>query len=406
MSTRWFRRTGRCAAGRGRRRRRAAGALPTGAGAVVVPLRYVSAAEMKEVLQPFASPGAVVRVDTARNLLVLSGTQGEIESLLEVIATFDVDWLGGMSFAVLPVQTADPETVVAELEEVFGNPETGPLAGVVRFVPIARLSAILVISARPVYLERARQWIERLDYGDEQVARIFVYYCENSRASDLGEVLNEIFQPGAAAGRRELAPGLTPTQIGGRRSGGAGGSCRPSRRGGAGGDRHGGTRPGRLGPGRPGPGDDRHSGRAARGRPARGPAGQGPGEGETATGRQRGAATGVGGRTAAGSGSGTGGLASPFAGDGGRGGQPRGGADPHHRRRRQERAGHPGDAEGLPAGRGGAEEARHHAVAGADRGDDPRGGAERRAALRRRVVLQVRQQRDRVFRRARWRLGR
>ncbi|MFO1129581.1 MAG: type II secretion system secretin GspD [Rhodospirillales bacterium] len=191
------------------------GALPTGAGAVVVPLRYVSAAEMKEVLQPFASPGAVVRADASRNLLVLSGTQGEVDQLLEVISTFDVDWLGGMSFAVLPVQTADPETVVAELEEVFGNPETGPLAGVVRFVPIARLSAILVISARPVYLERARQWIERLDYGDEQVARIFVYYCENSRASDLGEVLNEIFAPGAA-GRRELAPGLTPTQIGGR----------------------------------------------------------------------------------------------------------------------------------------------------------------------------------------------
>ena len=154
---------------------------------------------------------------------------------MDVISTFDVDWLGGMSFAVLPVQTADPETVVSELEEVFGNPETGPLANVVRFVPIARLSAILVISARPVYLERAKQWIERLDYGDEQVARIFVYYCENSRASDLGEVLSEIFQPDAAAGRRELAPGLTPTQIGGRAQRQGGRQLPTFGRGGAGG---------------------------------------------------------------------------------------------------------------------------------------------------------------------------
>ena len=284
------------------------GALPTGAGAVVVPLRYVSAAEMKEVLQPFASPGAVVRVDTARNLLVLSGTQGEIEQLSEVVATFDVDWLGGMSFAVLPVQQGEPEEVVAELEEVFGNPETGPLAGVVRFVPIARLSAILVISARPVYLERARQWIERLDYGDEQVARIFVYYCENSRASDLGEVLTEIFQPGAAAfGRRELAPGLTPTQIGGRRQRQGGRQLPTFGRGGAG-TGQGGLGQGGLGQGTTGLGTMGQGttglGQAAEGRTG---LGTGIGEEETATGRART------GRTTARERQRLGGLASPFA---------------------------------------------------------------------------------------------
>ena len=292
------------------------GALPTGAGAVVVPLRYVSAAEMKEVLQPFASPGAVVRVDTARNLLVLSGTRGEVEQLLDVISTFDVDWLGGMSFAVLPVQTADPETVVSELEEVFGNPETGPLANVVRFVPIARLSAILVISARPVYLERAKQWIERLDYGDEQVARIFVYYCENSRASDLGEVLSEIFQPGAAAARRELAPGLTPTQIGGRAQRQGGRQLPSFGRGGAG---AGTTGAGTTGQGTTGLGTMGQGG-LGQGGLGQGGLGQGglgaaaaTGEGETATGRQRGAATGLGGQTTARQRQQAGALANPFA---------------------------------------------------------------------------------------------
>lgn len=193
------------------------GGRGVGTGAVVVPLRFVSANEMKAVLEPFTPAGAVVKADTARNVLLLSGGATELATLQEIVATFDVDWLGGMSFAVLPLQQAEPETVVAELEEVFGNQETGPLAGVVRFVPITRLQAVLVITSRSVYLSRAREWIARLDLGDETVARIFVYYCQNSRAADLAETLNEIFSPGAAAAGRQLAPGLRPTQIGGTR---------------------------------------------------------------------------------------------------------------------------------------------------------------------------------------------
>lgn len=192
----------------------AAGAA-AGAGAVVVPLRYVSAMEMKGVLEPFTPAGAVVRADSARNVLLLSGSASEVDTLLEIISTFDVDWLGGMSFAVLPLEQAEPETVVDELEQIFGNQETGPLAGVVRFVPINRLQSVLVITSRSVYLQRAREWIARLDLGDETVARIFVYYCQNSRAADLADVLNEIFNPGSGGGR-QLAPGLRGTQIGGR----------------------------------------------------------------------------------------------------------------------------------------------------------------------------------------------
>jgi general secretion pathway protein D len=75
------------------------------------------------------------------------------------------------------------------------------------------LNAVLVISPRSVYLEKAKTWIARLDVGDDEVPRIFVYYVENSRAADLASVLSDIFSGGEAVKRPELAPGLSPVAL-------------------------------------------------------------------------------------------------------------------------------------------------------------------------------------------------
>ena len=84
----------------------------------------------------------------------------ELSTLTELVRTFDVDWLSGMSFALHPVTSVDAIQMILELEQVFGGPEVGPLAGVVRFVPIERLNAILVISSQPK-LPRTRRGLDR-----------------------------------------------------------------------------------------------------------------------------------------------------------------------------------------------------------------------------------------------------
>jgi general secretion pathway protein D len=185
----------------------------SGTDIMVVPLEYVGALEMEKVLEPFAPAGGIIRVDTDRNLIVLGGSQSELSSMLDTIETFDVDWLKGMSFGLFPVQSTEAKTIVEDLEKIFGDPAQGPLAGVLRFVPIERLNAVLVISPRSVYLEKARTWIARLDYGEDEVPRIFVYYVENSRAADLAAVLTEIFVGGEGVQRPELAPGLSPVAL-------------------------------------------------------------------------------------------------------------------------------------------------------------------------------------------------
>jgi general secretion pathway protein D len=163
-----------------------------GYGVQVVPLKFVAAADMQKVLEPLAPAGGILRVDEGRNLLILAGTGREIASMLDVVETFDVDWLAGMSFALYTVEYVDAKTLTAELSEVFADPRS-PLAGVVRFVPIARLNAILVITPQPKYLADVETWIRRLDLGGTSPGRrIYVYDVQNTKAGDLAKSLNRI----------------------------------------------------------------------------------------------------------------------------------------------------------------------------------------------------------------------
>jgi general secretion pathway protein D len=193
--------------------------LPAGYRVQIVPLRYIGAKEMEKILQPLAPEGAVIRVDTARNLLVLAGAGTELQHLLETVEIFDVDWLAGMSVGLFTLRTVEAKTVIDELETVFGDKTEGPLAGLVRIIPIERLNALLVVTPQPKYLEDARRWIERLDTGiDITSARLYVYRVQNGRAVYLAELLNELFtgqgeQRNRAVPEATLAPGRRPAEV-------------------------------------------------------------------------------------------------------------------------------------------------------------------------------------------------
>ena len=116
-------------------------AIPPGFSVVVVPLRYVGAKEMERLLTPFAND-YTIRVDEARNLVILAGNQREIQHLLDTIQLFDVDFLAGYSVGVFPLKGADVKAVMADLEKVFGAAAQNPLAGAVRVIPLERLNAV------------------------------------------------------------------------------------------------------------------------------------------------------------------------------------------------------------------------------------------------------------------------
>ncbi|MEO3430518.1 type II secretion system secretin GspD [Pelagibius sp. CAU 1746] len=192
---------------------------PSGRGisTQVIPLRFVSANEVGTVAQSFAANPSSVRIDPARNLLFVTGTRAELTSLNNLVAVLDVDWLSGMSFALEPLEAVTPDTLVAELQQILDDPNGPRLSDIVRFVPIERMNAVLVISKQPRYLDEARRWIDRLDQGSSNAQRVYVYYVQNRRAADLADTLGNIFSAETTttslAAEPAVAPGLTPATL-------------------------------------------------------------------------------------------------------------------------------------------------------------------------------------------------
>jgi len=184
----------------------------------VVPLRYISARELHKLIEPFLPQDAPQIVDAQRNLLILTGSEQEIQAAVELVELFDVDWLSGMSMALFKLQHAEVKTLHAELEKIFGDKDS-PMTGVVRMVPVERLNALLVVATRPGYLDQARKWVERLDQIGESVSpRLYVYRVQNGKAADLAAVLGGIFgaeaKPSeAGAPPPEFAPGETQATL-------------------------------------------------------------------------------------------------------------------------------------------------------------------------------------------------
>ncbi|NJN46347.1 MAG: hypothetical protein HC808_07595 [Candidatus Competibacteraceae bacterium] len=191
------------------------GQLLPGFSVRIVPLRYISALEMEKILQPFVPEGSIVSVDIARNLLMLAGTARELANAQETIDIFDVNWLKGMSVAMYTLQNVDSEVVAGELGNLFGEGSNLPISGLIRFVPITKLNAVIAITQQPEYLEEIGFWIERFD--SDAGERLYVYPVQFGTADYIASLLSEIFGgESASVGSStagQVAPGLTPTQI-------------------------------------------------------------------------------------------------------------------------------------------------------------------------------------------------
>ena len=215
--------------------------LQPGSGVIVVPLQYIGAAEMAAILRPLLPPDGLVRVDTVRNLLVMVGTRTQAEGWQDLIDTFDVDLLKGMSVGVFPLKHASVKEVENALQLMSAGAgassgiaaaggtrpaagsaaatpaamlgEGNPLFGALRIMPIERINSILIVTPRAAYLDEARRWIERLDQPSDNTgeAQLFIYQVQNVNARHLANVLSGIFggqttaTPSANSG---VAPGL------------------------------------------------------------------------------------------------------------------------------------------------------------------------------------------------------
>jgi general secretion pathway protein D len=212
--------------------------LQPGYSTIIVPLQYISATNMAEILRPMATESAFVRVDNSRNLMMLAGTQAQLRGWLDIVNTFDVDLLEGMSVGMFPLEHSTVEETATALNGLIaagGQGTTANLSQVIKVIPVERLNSLLIVTPRSRYLDTVHRWITRLDVTPHSnfEKRLFVYPVQNTTAGRLAGLLNSIYSGGSGgrrggsgqssgtsedfgggAGGGGVAPGMTEQSIG------------------------------------------------------------------------------------------------------------------------------------------------------------------------------------------------
>jgi len=190
---------------------------------LAVPLRYLAAEEMEKILRPLQQSKNTLQVDRNRNLLIMSGTQDELESMLRTVKVFDINQLKGMSVGLFKLASVDAGSIVDELEDIFGGDSNSVAGGMLKFTQIERLNSVLVLTPQSEYLQEVQTWITRLDQTEEGSGiGLHVYFVQNGQASRIAELLEQLFpnqdttgttQTSSRSQTSEVAPGTKPAII-------------------------------------------------------------------------------------------------------------------------------------------------------------------------------------------------
>src|ERR1700724_2241249 len=183
----------------------AASSPEPGFGVSVVPLQYVSAQTVLKMMDSFATKPGAVRADTTRNILLIQGSGAERRAAVDTALSFDVDWMRGQSVGIYPIVNSAPDPIITELEKIMDSGDSGLSQSVVKFQPISRLNAILVVSRKPALLRTALTWLKRLDNADTGRTSVHVYRVKYGEARQIARVLSEMFIGGSSAASLDSA---------------------------------------------------------------------------------------------------------------------------------------------------------------------------------------------------------
>jgi general secretion pathway protein D len=193
-----------------------AGAGEPGFGVSLVSLRYTSAETVAKTAESFMARPGSIRIVPSRNLLLIQGTTAERQAALDMVATFDVEWLRNQSVGLYPLKSTSPETMIGELERIFETRDGGVGQGVIRFQPISRMNAVMVVTRTPKLLAQTTEWVRRLDRFDSSGTSMHTFRLKNGNATQIAKILNDIFlqRSGSTSDTpgKQLAPGVNGSE--------------------------------------------------------------------------------------------------------------------------------------------------------------------------------------------------
>jgi general secretion pathway protein D len=137
-------------------------------------------------------------------------TSANVKKLLSFIDVMDIDTFEQMQVRFFKVKNADVKDMAKELEGLFtsiGFAKSTEKGIGVSFIPIERASYILAVSSIPGVMEKVEHWVSMLDAvetGNEE--QVFVYFLENAKATDIADVLGNLYGEGAGGKSSSTTP--------------------------------------------------------------------------------------------------------------------------------------------------------------------------------------------------------
>ncbi len=212
--------------------RDALGSQGVGASSVVmhiIPLRFVQANQLVNTLRNFVGSQAAITNDPANKHLIIADRQANVDKIIEMVKTLDVDYFNHVQIKLLPIQNADANDMAKEIDGLFKTSGlfnwAGTDAAKVYVLPVVRMNALLVATANDKLMQAAEQWVKTLDAEPRNGlgAFVHVYPVANSNANHLANILQQLFGGAVAPSNNTGASSLPSANSSAFGSSGAGG---------------------------------------------------------------------------------------------------------------------------------------------------------------------------------------
>ncbi|MBL0717443.1 MAG: hypothetical protein JJV89_05285, partial [Desulfosarcina sp.] len=160
----------------------------------VIPVKYIAAAEIEKIINPFLSSAGSSFSHDSTNILLLVDRLANIKKILMLIDVFDVDLFKKLNFKMYKIANSDAMELVKTLNYAISMVSRKGKDEGIKFIAIEHLNSILAVSSKPDIFGSVDEFIKILDTASPDVEpRIYVYSIQNGNAEDLHDLLEEVF---------------------------------------------------------------------------------------------------------------------------------------------------------------------------------------------------------------------
>jgi general secretion pathway protein D len=159
-------------------------------------LKYSTAKEIENLIQPFLGEGASHSAYEPANLLILQDNARNMKRTLKLIEMFDSEEFAGKRVQLYEVANSRPSDLVKDLDTVFKSYALADKVSPVHFIPVDRINVLIAVAPNPGIFPKVQEWIDKLDIAVKTQAgevSTYVYRLKYARAATTALAITALY---------------------------------------------------------------------------------------------------------------------------------------------------------------------------------------------------------------------